>query len=355
VTAARFACLCLWVVLGACATTQERSTPNYAVVRTFYATDRTRTASANPKEMFGTERAALSYGTCDVSIPRIHQAGELESPSLRRLEWREDPEKHVVVLGATVLPKDAYFDELRAAVGQAKRPRAFVFVHGYNVTFEDAARRTAQISYDVGFDGVPVFYSWPSQGTTAGYPRDEESIQLTMPHLQEFLADFFARSSADDVYLVAHSMGNRALTTVLARLLETQPQIRSRLKEIILSAPDVNVDIFKEQIYPALARANRPITLYASSEDVALSASKQFHGYQRLGESRPMPVLLAGVETIDATGVDISFLKHSYFAETAPLLADLRKLILQGARAENRSGLTMIRSGPLPYWAFSRN
>jgi esterase/lipase superfamily enzyme len=349
----RISFLLVLALLSACATVAPPASQNYAVVRTFYATDRNRTGSIDPKQMFGTERATLSYGTCEISIPRLHRPGELESPSIRRFELREDPEKHVVLLSASVVPKEAYFEQLRASVSQAARSRAFVFVHGYNVTFEDAARRTAQISYDVGFDGVPVFYSWASQGTTAGYPRDEESIQLTMPHLQEFLEDFFARSSAQDVYLVAHSMGNRALTSALARLLEARPEIRSRLKEIILSAPDINVDIFKEQIYPALARANRPITLYASSEDVALSASKQFHGYQRLGESRPIPVLLAGIETIDATGVDVSFLKHSYFAEAAPLLTDLRKLILQGARANTRSNLTLIRTGSMPYWAFT--
>lgn len=327
---------------------------NYATVRTFYATDRNRTGAAEPKEMYGPERSELSYGTADVSIPRKHKPGELESPSIWRLEFRENPERHVVLLAANSMPRDAYFAELARSVAAARRPSAFVFVHGYNVTFEDAARRTAQISYDVGFDGVPVFYSWPSQGTTAGYPRDEESIQLTMPNLRRFLEDFFDRSAAQDVYLVAHSMGNRALTTVLGQLVEARPQVRSRLKEIILSAPDINVDIFREQVYPALAKAGRPITLYASSEDVALAASKRFHGYARLGDSRPAPVLLTGMETIDATGVDVSFLAHSYFAESSPVISDLRTLILNGMRAAERTGLSAVRTGPLPYWVFKR-
>lgn len=339
-------------LLHGCAT--QAPPPNYAVVRTFYATDRSPTGSRDPRSLYGADRSALSYGTCDVSIPRRHEPGALESPSVWRLEAREDPEKHVVLVAAQPLSKADYYARLRQAMASAKRPRAFVFVHGYNVTFADAARRTAQISYDVGFDGVPVFYSWPSQGTTAGYPRDEESVQLTMPHLQQFLADFFEQSSAEDVYLVAHSMGNRALTAVLARLVEDQPSIRGRLKEIILSAPDINVEIFKEQIYPALARAALPMTLYASSEDVALAASKQFHGYARLGDSRPVPVVLKGIETIDATGVDVSFLKHSYFAEARPLLADLRTLIIQGARAGQRAGLKPVKGGALPYWVFAR-
>lgn len=323
---------------------------NYAVVRVYYATDRNRTGSGNPSEIFGVDNAGLSYGVCEVSIPRRHEPGALESPSIWRLEFRPDPEKHVVLLSASPQPEDLYFANLRKAVQSAKRASAFVFVHGYNVTFEDAARRTAQISYDVRFDGVPVFYSWPSQGTTAGYLHDEESIQLTVPHLRQFLTDFFERSAAQDVYLIAHSMGNRALTAVIAQLANERPEIRSRLKEIILSAADINVEIFRTQIYPALAQAKRPITLYASSEDVALAASKKVHGYQRLGDSRPQPVLLDGIETIDATGVDISFLKHSYFAEARPLLTDLFTLMMKGLRAGQRSDLSVVKTGPIPYW-----
>jgi esterase/lipase superfamily enzyme len=327
---------------------------NYAVVRTFYATDRRRTADASPREMYGSERGELSYGTVDVSIPRKHTPGELESPSIWRMEFREDPERHVVLLAVDALPKDAYFTELARSVAAAKRPSAFVFVHGYHTTFENAARRTAQISYDVSFDGVPVFYSWPSHGSAAAYVRDEETNQLTVPSLRRFLEDFFDRSAAQDVYLVAHSMGNRALAAAVGQLVESRPQVRARLKEVILSAPDINVEIFKEQIYPALAKAGTPITLYASSQDVALAASKEFHGYARLGDSRPEPLRLRGMETIDATGVDVSFVAHSYFAETSPVLADIRALIRNGMRAAERTGLSTVKTGPLPYWVFKR-
>ncbi len=81
---------------------------DFAIVRVFYATDRTRTASTKPAEMFGVGRAALSYGSCDVSIPRDHRMGELESPSIWRLDFREDPTKHVVLLSTVVSSKDMF-------------------------------------------------------------------------------------------------------------------------------------------------------------------------------------------------------------------------------------------------------
>jgi esterase/lipase superfamily enzyme len=125
------------------------------------------------------------------------------------------------------------------------------------------------------------------------------------------------------------------------------------LKEIILAAPDINVQIFQQQIYPALAKAKRPITLYVSSEDEALQKSKEFHGYQRLGDSTPRPVLLAGIETIDVTGIDTGFLKHSYVAETKPLLRDLFILMVTGGRAAQRNTLSIMPTDP-PYWVLKR-
>src|SRR5262249_2696270 len=39
----------------------------------------------------------------------------------------------------------------------------------FNVTFEDAVRRRAQIAYDLQFPGTPIRYSWPSQGTAVPF------------------------------------------------------------------------------------------------------------------------------------------------------------------------------------------
>ena len=100
---------------------------------------------------------------------------------------------------------------------RSKTANAFVFVHGYNVTFEDAARWTAQITYDLGFDGAPTFYSWPSRGSVPAYTIDEQNIEWTQSNLRRFLEDFFTRSQAQNVYLIAHSIGNRALTRAFCR------------------------------------------------------------------------------------------------------------------------------------------
>ena len=333
---------------------QAPKTTEYAVVRTYFATDRNLTGKTKPDEMFGVDRSAITYGTCDVSIPHDHAKGELESPSIWKLEFHEDPARHVVLLSTTISPKDDYFSDLAAKVRAAPTRSALLFVHGYNVTFADAARRTAQIAHDVGFEGVPVFYSWPSQGTTPAYTVDEQNVEWTQANLKAFLEDFFVRSDVRNVYLIAHSMGNRALTRAVASLLTEKPLLRSRLTEVILTAPDIDADVFKRDIAPALVALGRPITLYASSTDEALAASRRVHGSPRAGDSGQGLVLIPGVETIDATAVDTSLLGHSYFAEAQSVLSDLFHLIHDRQRADQRSWLRRIDSGIRPYWAFTK-
>ena len=327
---------------------------NYTVVQTFFATDRNATGSKKPAAAFGTQRAALSYGVCEVSIPRDHRMGELESPSIWRLEFEKKPSKHVTLLSTSVHAKDAFFHNLANQIKKSAKDSAFIFIHGYNVTFEDAARRSAQMAYDLNFDGVPIFYSWPSQGKESRYTVDEQNIEWSQTNLRRFLEDFFARSQAQNVYLIAHSMGNRALTRAVASLLNDQPAVRSRLKEIILTAPDIDAEVFKRDIAPALTAAKRPVTLYASSKDKALMASKKVHGNPRAGDSGSSLIIMPGIETIDATGTDTSFLGHSYFAEARSVLSDLFYLIREERRADNRFGLHRIDSQQGRYWKFSK-
>jgi esterase/lipase superfamily enzyme len=318
--------------------------PGHAVVRVMFATDRNRTGATRPAAMFGGKRSTLTYGACDVSIPREHRMGELESPSILRFEFREDPEKHVVLLAVDVQGRQQFLDELEVRARLAKKRSSFVFVHGYN------ARRTAQMSYDLGFPGVPMFYSWPSQASTALYLEDEANIEWAERNLKSFLGDVLTRSGDGEVVLIAHSMGNRALTRVVATLARESPALRSRIKEIILTAPDIDADVFRDTLAPALIATQRPITLYASSDDLALVASKKAHGYGRAGDSGAGLIVLPGIETVDATGVDTGLLGHSYFGDSRTVLSDMFYLVLEGKRAAQRAGLRPVNGSNGRHW-----
>jgi esterase/lipase superfamily enzyme len=340
------------------ATAAAAEEPNYYTMKVFYATDRSTTGHTEPANFYGSDRdpnEVLSLGSCDVSIPRDHRPGELEAPSIWRLEFHEDPAKHVVLLGVHPEVQSQFYSDLASTVAASPDKEAFVFVHGYKTTFEDAARRTGQLAYDLNFRGAPIFFSWPSKGDLAGYAADEGTIIWTTPHLMAFLQQVALQSNAKTVHLIAHSMGNRALTQALANL-ATPPAGTSgpHFREVILAAPDVDRDIFK-QLAEAVAKSADRVTLYASSHDEALTASKKLHEFPRAGEAGKSLLVVKGIDTIDVSSVDSSLLGHSYFGDNTSVISDIRRLLTQGSPPDQRTCLSAASLLDLAYWVFVRD
>jgi esterase/lipase superfamily enzyme len=309
---------------------------------------------ADPGVRYGNERGTLVYGICDVTIPAAHASGEIERPSILHLEVREDVARHVVLQSTEPQAEDEFFSQLRTTVESADRSEVFVFVHGYNVTFDGAARRTAQIAHDVGFSGAPIFFSWPSQGGLLKYTVDENNVEWAVPHLRKFLIDVTRRSGAQSVNLIAHSMGNRALTAAMRELQQQLGEETALFNQIILAAPDVDAEIFRRDLAPALVQSARRVTLYASSNDQALLASKQVHGHARAGDSGTGLVVLPGIETIDVSMLDTSLLGHSYYGSSDPILLDIRGMIREALPAAQRPFLLPRSYGGLTYWVFEK-
>lgn len=311
-------------------------------------------AASTAKMAYGNQRGTLEYGVCDVSIPKIHQVGQLEAPSIFRLDFRETPERHVILAGIKPLESQVFFEGLKTRVDESATKSAFVFVHGFNVTFEDAARRTAQIAYDLKFDGAPIFFSWPSQGGLFKYTIDETNVMWTVPHLRQFLTEVAERTEARRIHLVAHSMGNRALTSALRDLSFLPDDKRPRFSEVVLTAPDIDAEVFKKDIAPYIVQTADRVTLYASSNDTALAYSKTVHGYPRAGDSGQELLVLPGMETVDVSEVDTSLLGHNYYGSNETVLADLIEVLEKSMPPRQRRWLRSAQAGPLEYWVFQR-
>lgn len=330
-------------------TPPDTTTP-YGTVTVFFATDRNQVVTGS---FFGATRSdRVTYGEVRVSIPLDHQMGALEAPSIWTLRFSAVPEKDVMVLDIAIHSPVAFFSALREKVHDSGKKSLLVFVHGFNVSFQDAARRTAQMAYDLGFDGAPVFFSWPSKDDVMSYTADEQSIIDAEPHLKQFLNDVLQQSDADNIYLIAHSMGNRGLTKALAELAVTEPKAVKRIKEVILAAPDIGTVEFTEQIVPELRKLGAPVTLYASSNDRALAASQRLHGGTRAGESGDHLVVVKGIETIDASDTDTDLIGHSYYGDRRTVLADMWYLINSDLRASQRCCLKRSMLHSQPYWVF---
>lgn len=331
----------------------DRTTQPYtqaSVVRVFYATDRNQTAIPGSDVGYDANRSPngrLHYGLCEVSIPKVHKTGHLESPSILRLEFRPDPNKHILLQQTLTLSEQEFFTQVTASVQNSPLRDAFVFVHGYNVSFEDAARRTGQIAFDLQFAGAPIFYSWPSRGHLADYLQDETNVAWSAPHFERFLHLLAQFTGAARIHVIAHSMGNRAVCEALASM-SRDPSTSLRLTHLVLAAPDIDAQTFAE-LAGALQRLTARITLYESSNDKALQASKRLHGNPRAGE--PL-LILPGLDTIDASAIDTDFLGHSYFSDNWPLLADIHSILARDESPSLRFGLIAMQDTQGNYYSF---
>lgn len=297
------------------------------------------------------DRGALVRGICQVTIPDTHQPGNLESPALWRLELAPDVKKHVVLRETRELPATAFYKQLAEAVQSAPERDVLVFVHGYNVTFENAARRAAQLAVDLPFDGVPVLFSWPSQGRLLAYPVDQTNATWAARDLQDFLLELAAYSGARSISIVAHSMGTLVTAEAMASI-ERERIHRTRLiDQIVLAAPDIDADRFRRDYAESLMSGARRVTLYASSQDFALAASKRFNGHPRAGDSGPGLMVVDGIETVEVSGTDLSLLGHGYIGESIPVLVDLyHALRLRKTPDERPWLLEHVAAGTQAYW-----
>ena len=201
--------------------------------------------------------------------------------------------------------------ELKYQVESVAWPEALVFVHGYNVSFENAARRTAKLAYDVKFGGLAAFYSWPSNGHTLAYTWDEESAEYTVEHLKEFLELLAKTEGLRRIHVVAHSMGNRC---VLSALKEKVNFGECGLDQCVFAVPDVDRERFGRDVRRLTAadvaagdQIGR-VTLYASGNDRALNASQKAHRFPRAGDARGGVLLVEGIDSVDASLLETDYL-----------------------------------------------
>lgn len=329
---------------------EKKNAPGYHLVPVHYASDRLWKGGK-----YGTEKDQsadhVTYGVVSVSIPDNRKPGEIPIQPWYSL-FGEQPKKWVYVKDIIHLSQEFFFESLKISLGKIPERRlAFIYVHGYNNSFDDAARRTAQISVDLDLPIVPVFYTWPSQESAMPqkYHADEETVTWSQPHLMKFFEDFADKSSATDIFVIAHSLGSRPTTGALSELIKRRPELLGRYKSIILAAPDINVDIFNDIIAPAFSALKIPSTIYMSRNDKALLFSSKEHSGFRIGEGREPIKEIPGFDVVDVSSVNTNFMGHDYISSNKKLLTDVAKILKEGSSPATR-GLKGRPGVPFIYW-----
>lgn len=301
-------------------------------VTVLFGTNRKRLSNTSISVQFTNQRDdELHVGTCTVAVPKAHHFGSAgkrwfglwpsaaaKSLSLKSISCFSD-EEFLKAAGKLL----AKFDD---------KPQNLLYVHGYRVSFEDAAIRAAQLSYDLKIPGATFFYSWPSAANFRSYAADETSIEASLPHLEFFVKMILTRFPEVPLNVIVHSMGNRAILRVMERLATDGKE--TRFGQVILAAPDVDSTVFRNSV-KSIGKLYQRLSLYATRADWALQASEWLHGYPRAGLAPPITVV-PGVDTILVENFDLLDLGHGYYAEAAPLLHDIFHLICHDTPPNSR-------------------
>lgn len=288
----------------------------------------------------------VRWGAFDVAVPPDRVPGTVTFPGAA-----PDPATDFLTVAARQIPDEAAF---LAEVNRrlAARPRGerevSVFVHGFNTTFAEGLYRHAQMVHDFASPGVSVTYAWPSAGNVSAYGFDRESALFARDGLEQVLT-LLARSRAEDIVLIGHSMGSLVVTeTVRQMAIRGADRELGRIQAVVLIAPDLDPELFEADAL-ALAPSRVPIYVTVSSRDRALRVSGILRGQaERLGSmADPSGIAgLPGVVVIDLTDVqgENDPLNHFAVATSPAMIAFISGL--------DRLGATMVRdadrsAGPL--------
>lgn len=251
-----------------------------------------RRSTTDPGEMFSGERAdALSYAAITVSIPpdSARKIGHVQWPAATP----GDPRRDFVTASANYIDRKDFASALASTAKNSGRNKVLIFVHGFNNRFDDAVYRFAQIVHDSKTPAIPVLFTWPSRGDVRlrSYTYDRESANFSRDALEDLLDTIAGYPNIKEINIVAHSMGNWVtLEALRGRSIRPARIARGgadKVKNALLVAPDVDVDVFRTQI-KRMGPYRPRIALFVSQDDGALALSKTiWGGVPRIGEIDP--------------------------------------------------------------------
>lgn len=339
-----------------------------------YATDRAIDSGGDKAPVFGYGRAnALVFGVANVSLnphpswkelieastqPKRNKDYELKLASVSvqgqikpHLDLIAINEQGPVITKAVaeeiVHQRSQLYDLLESRLAQSARKDVFIFVHGYNNTFEDGLFRAAEVWHFMGRIGVPIAYSWPAgSGGLRGYAYDRESGEFTVSHLRHFIKTVAECPDVERVHLVAHSRGTDVAVSALRELhlgylaqgKSTQQALK--LENLVLAAPDIDEDVFRQRfVAENLLQAAKRTTVYVSRSDRAIEAADIiFASKQRLGSlsvkdvSPKIRQALANLPHVQLIECKLGgwSLNHGYVFSSPAVLSDLILVLRDG-------------------------
>jgi esterase/lipase superfamily enzyme len=342
--------------------------PQSRIYPVWFGTNRRPIDSQNLSKGFSAEQdnTNVYHGLCKIIIPQSHKFGSLGTSWQERFwkaHWWDKlrlnflAEDRLTLKDISILIEEDFWETTRNTLATSHRGgrMALVLIHGFNVSFQDAAIRAAQMGFDLNMPGIVGFFSWPSKGRLGllEYAADGESIQASEKQITEFLIGFAEKAGAERVHVLAHSMGNRGLLRAMQQIVHAAAKASAKpFGHIIFTAPDVNAAVVRD-----LAKAHQVLaertTLYLSSHDLALKGAGLIYAGPRAGFVPPVTIV-EGIDTVEVSDVDLSNMGHGYYGEAQAVLNDLHQLIVFNAPPATRMRLDEVALPEGNYWRIAQ-
>ncbi|PPJ48754.1 esterase [Rhizobium sp. KAs_5_22] len=302
----------------------------------------TRAPAVDKAVLFTGERGSgLMIDAVTLSIPpdANREIGQVQWP--KRLP--ADPQKEFTTVAVDPITNEKEGEAwLKGHVPKSRR--VLVFVHGFNNLYEEAVYRFAQIVHDSKADVVPVVFTWPSRGSIFDYNYDKESTNYSRDALEDLLTQIARNPAVGEVTVMAHSMGTWLAVEALRQMAIRHGRVDPKISNVILAAPDLDVDVFGQQFQSFAGKAPH-FTLFVSRDDRALTISKHISGnVDRLGHIDPTTepyrsqLEMAGISVLDLTKLKSGdALNHGKFAESPEVVRLIGERLIAGQAVTDSS------------------
>ena len=312
-------------------------------VDVWYVSVRDVDAQGPAGNAYGGLRGETRMGICSMTIAQIPGLEEIAASAPFYI-----PDERMQLNRVSETSHKRFWEEIDA-FARNNTGKIVFYTHGYNVGFEKSCRRASILQRGLNAQDRLLLFSWPADGNLLSYTRDEADLVWSVPQLAALLEKLARAVGPERLDVVAHSLGTRGVVLALSRII-CEPVMPPLINELVLVAPDIDTDYFLDA-WPRIRPLVRHTTLYASEHDSALRASREAHGYPRLGEGGEHLTVLAGIETIDVTPAGKRRVSgHIYHLYHPWVAADLQTLLNTGQPADGRANLLRTAHQGQTYW-----
>jgi len=336
--------------------------------RFFFVTNRRPESNTGPlEERFGTERQeTLTFGYFDVKIEPSLGLGMLINPT----EWFQNEE--IKLTAVQELDPAAFVAQVQERVKESPHRSLLVVVHGFREAFPSGLRKTAFLGHVLDINSPLLLFDWPgNQGSSPnGYLRARRVAEASGADLARTLELTVRDIRPERLWLIANSMGAQVLVNAF-RLLYEQTALadaKTEIEDVVLTAPDVDYNEFNDQFKHALKALARRTTIYVSSNDRALLASRLLNRERRRGESTLSPRQLDNavrvadsidpdsedVTVVDVTPVNRTRNFHNFSLETPEFFDDLFLRLTNVETPRSRLIYPVQAPNGTVYWVLTR-